>query len=106
MTEKYNMYNSPYVDLDKDSAYDFVLEREQLKELDNTGQKCINDVLKEKKEKKEENFYEYFTNKCKNNTVAENGMILLILLLALYVIFYLIYNNKPKLNGNYTVRLS
>ncbi len=90
MSEYYYKYNSndAPVDLDNDEIYDYVLEREKLKELDNVGPKCVKDFGGEFKN-------EHFGNlKGKNKSLLKNVFIILLVLGALYLLYNLCYEKK------------
>ncbi len=98
MSERYYRYNldDAPIDIEKDELYDYVLEREKLHDLDNTGPRCMTD-FKDMDEilEKEEHFgnlnYESWTTTQK-----------ILLAIAFTVILYLIYSliNKNDLVHN------
>jgi hypothetical protein len=104
MSEYYYRYNSDdaQVDLDNDEIYDYVLEREKLKELDNVGPKCMRDFGGEFKE-------EHFGNlKGKNRSLLKNLFIVIMVLIALYLLYSLCCGEK-KVDlppGNYVARFN
>lgn len=83
MTQNYYRYNSDdsSIDFNNDEIYDYVLDRENLKELDNIGPKNQKDFSQAWSD-------EHFGN-LKNRSLGEN------LFLIIFVLFisYLLYSN-------------
>jgi hypothetical protein len=99
MSEYNYRYNSDDVtiDLNNDEIYDYVLEREQLKELDNIGPKCMNNF--------ENPLSEHFGNMQKRKkSLATKLFILLIVVITLYLLYSLCLKKNNGLNpGTYKV---
>lgn len=83
MSERYYRYNSDdaIIDIENDEIYDWVLEREQMKELDNVGPRCIRDFGGEFRE-------EHFGNLNQGGGgLVQNLVIILVVLMVLYLLY-------------------
>jgi hypothetical protein len=104
MTEHYYRYNTDdaTIDFENDEVYDYCLEREKLKELDNVGPKCMRDFGGEYKE--------HFEAGDLKKSLFSNSTINIIAIIIALILLYLIYtsfcpieqNNIPS--GNYIAR--
>jgi hypothetical protein len=108
MSEYYYRYNSNDAtidfDLENDEIYDYVLERENLKELDNVGPKCIRDFGGEHKE----HFGNMRNLKGNNKSLLKNLFLIILVLIALYILYGLLScNPKNELQpGKYIARFN
>jgi hypothetical protein len=89
MSEYYYRYNTDdaTIDLENDEIYDYCLEREKLKELDNIGPKCMRDFGGEFKE-------EHFGNLKGSRSLASNLLVLLVVIIVLYLAYSLMCENN------------
>lgn len=102
MSQQYYRYNTDDapIDIDNDEIYDYVLEREALKELDNVGPKCIKTFGQP---------VEHFGNlKGGTKKLMENIFIVLLVLFMLYLIYCVLCDDKqPDLKpGKYVASLN
>lgn len=106
MSEHYYRYNADDApidyDLNNDEIYDYVLEREALKELDNVPPRCIKNLGIPTQE--------HFGNlklKGGNMDLMQNVFIVLLVLVILYLLYcFLCEDKKSGLNpGSYIARL-
>ncbi len=104
MSEYYYRYNADDapINLDDDEIYDYVLEREALKDLDNVGPRCMKTMGKL------EDGSEHFGNLKKGKkSLFQN----LLIVFGVMVILYFLYvwmcadNNAEIKPGNYVARL-
>lgn len=104
MSEHYYRYkadNTP-VDLDDDEIYDYVLEREALKDLDNVGPRCMNTLGENN---------EHFGNlKGDKTNLLKNIVLAIVIIIVMYLIHCFLCGEKnevPNLKpGNYSVRFN
>jgi hypothetical protein len=102
MSQQYYRYNTDDapIDIDNDEIYDYVLEREALKELDNVGPKCVRDI----------EGHEHFGNLKggSTNDLMRNVFIVLLVVVMLYLMYCFLCDNKENeiKPGNYQVRFS
>ncbi len=105
MSEYYYRYNSDdaAIDLENDEIYDYVLEREKLKELDNVGPKCVRDFGGEFQE-------EHFGNLTgKNKIMVKNLFLVLLVVVALYLLYSLLSCDEKNVDfkpGYYMARFN
>lgn len=101
MSEQYYRYNTDDapIDMDNDEVYDYVLEREALKELDNVGPKCVRD----------NETSEHFGNlKGGGKNLMKNILIVFLVIVLLYLSYSFLCDNGEKnlKPGKYEVRFS
>jgi len=103
MSEQYFNYrytpDESDIDIYNDSFYDYVLEREELKELDNVGPQCMRRFGGEYKE--------HFGN-MNRNTLLKNIMLVIAIVVIICVV-YSLCGNKSGLNyppGDYVANLT
>ena len=95
---RYNSDDAP-IDIDNDEIYDYVLEREALKELDNESPRCIKTYGKQ---------MEHFGNlKGGNKNLMRNLLIVLIVMVVLYLTYCFLCEDKnvDLKPGRYVARL-
>jgi hypothetical protein len=88
MSERYYRYNSDdaIIDIENDEIYDWVLEREKLKELDNVGPSCMKKFGDEFNE-------EHFGNISQDDN---NSMRYIFMIIFIIIILYLLYSFCQK----------
>ena len=99
MTENYYKYNSDNenIDLNKDEVYDYVLDRENLKELDNLGPKNQTDFSQAWSD-------EHFGN-LKYNSLMKNLCLVIFIIIVMYLLYSHFCNESSVKPGIYSARL-
>lgn len=105
MSEYYYRYNADDapIDLDNDEIYDYVLEREALKDLDNVGPRCMRTMGRM------EDGEEHFGNlKGKNKSLVKNLIMIMVVMIVLYLLYsWMCEDSDVQLKpGNYVVRFN
>jgi hypothetical protein len=99
MAENYYRYNSDdsSIDLNNDEVYDYVLDRENLKELDNVGPKNQRDLSQAWSD-------EHYKN-LKNHNFLKNCCLVVLILIVLYLLYSYFCSEKKVKNGLYNAML-
>jgi hypothetical protein len=103
MAEHYYRYKSDDapINLDDDEIYDYVLEREALKDLDNMPPRCMATFGKD---------HEHFGNlKGGYTALLKNMTLAVVVIIVLYLVYSLLCEKNGSVSlkpGNYIVRLN
>lgn len=99
MTEDYYRYNSDdaNIDLNNDEVYDYVLDRENLKDLDNTGPKNTTEFSQAWSD-------EHFGN-LKKSPLLKNVCLIVFIIIVMYLLYSYFCTESTVNPGIYTARL-